>query len=258
MKTLATLALLCGMATTQAYVEVPTETSMQKDLRDYNKERIHIGTKEIVITIDDGPTRGVTDKILDTLKKHNVQATFFVIASKVNKNRDIFQRMLDEGHIVANHTMTHANLANIRGLFKTKKLKEELLGAHDAIESYMGNSSKYYFRAPYGAWTPKAAKVINKSEHGANYFGPVFWDIGGDIDGSLFKVKKAADWACWSKRWSVNKCFKGYKNETEQKKGGVVLFHDLNKKSAELIEKYVEEFSDRPDYDFVSLDEVKL
>lgn len=281
MKTLTALLLAFGLVSTQAYVtteplddfisgglsggtEGPSTDfgywSGQKLVRSQTKEVLHRGKKELILTIDDGPTPGVTDKILDALKKHNVQATFFVIASKLERNRDLFQRMLDEGHIVANHTMTHANLNEIRGFFRSKKMREEILDAHVAISPYMGNSAKFYFRAPYGAWNEKAAKVVNESEYGANYYGPLLWDIGGSMDGNFFKTDAAADWACWSRKynWSVRKCLRGYINETERKQGGVVLFHDLKKDSAELIERYVEEFANRPDYRFVSLDEVEL
>ncbi len=241
----------------------------QKRMRTDHDWSIHQGKKELIITIDDGPTRGVTDKILDTLRKHNVQATFFVVASRLKGNEDLFQRMLDEGHIVANHTMTHPNLKEVgtfnpfRGnLNPKKKLREELIGAHEAIAQYMDNSDRFYFRAPGGVWTTKAAEVINESAYGSQYFGPVAWDIGGSMNGGgLFgKTTNAADWACWSSnyRWSVRRCLRGYIHETEQKRGGVVLFHDLNTKSADLIEGYIKEFSDRPDYRFVSLDEAEL
>lgn len=232
--------------------------SNQKDLRESNITNIHQGKKELIVTIDDGPTRGVTDKILDVLKKHNIQATFFILGSKVNRNKDIIQRMVNEGHIVGNHSMEHKNIGQISGIFKKKQIKEAIIDSHKLMEPYMVNSPKWYFRAPYGSWQKRAASIINDTEFGNNYYGPLLWDIGGELDATMFKVRRAADWGCWSKGWSVKKCLKGYINETDEKKGGVILFHDLRKESVELIEKYIENYKAQPDYKFISLDDLDI
>lgn len=233
---------------------------IRKDLRPGNMENLHRGKKEIVITIDDGPTPGVTDKVLDALKKHNVQATFFVIGSKAKRYTSLMERIANEGHIIANHTMTHPKVGKIKGWGKKKKIREEIIGAHELLRPYLANGKRWYFRPPYASWQSDAAKIINKTEYGHNYYGPLLWDIGGEMEtkGIFKKPVKAADWACWSKKWSVKKCLKGYVHETEDKKGGVVLFHDLVSKSAELIDGYLEEFSKKDDYRFISLDDVPL
>ena len=59
--------------------------------------------KYVYLTFDEGFEAGYTEKILDTLKKENVKATFFITAHYVNTASDIVQRMIDEGHIVGNH-----------------------------------------------------------------------------------------------------------------------------------------------------------
>lgn len=253
----------------QYYNNLVDRKPTRKDLRARNMENLHQGRKELIITIDDGPTHGVTDKILDILKENNIQAAFFVLGHKIDlngnlnkttvrRNRALLQRMVDEGHIVANHSMEHKNIGEIKGFFKKKKIKEAILDAHNLMEPFMVNSKKWYFRAPYGSWQPRAAEIINETPYGNNYYGPLLWDIGGSMDASLFKVRRAADWGCWSKRWSVKKCLKGYINETDEKKGGVILFHDLRSQSVELIKRYIEEYKSRPDYKFISLDDVKI
>lgn len=64
-----------------------------------NKEK-----KEIVITFDEGYEAGYTSKILDILKENDVKATFFITSHYVNTASELVQRMIDEGHIVGNHT----------------------------------------------------------------------------------------------------------------------------------------------------------
>lgn len=241
----------------------------QKDLRGFHKELLHRGKKEIVITIDDGPTPGVTDKILDVLKVHGIQATFFVLAHKldengnvgrstVNKNKKTLERMVREGHIVANHSMEHSNIGEIGRWGRKKKIKRAIIDAHKIIEPYMVNSPKWYFRAPYGSWQKQAAEIVNKTEYASNYYGPLLWDIGGGFNVTdAGVVKEAADWGCWSKGWSVDKCLAGYTYETNQKEGGIVLFHDLRSQSVELISRYIETFKAKG-YKFVSLDDVNI
>jgi len=63
--------------------------------------------KEVVLTFDDGPAAG-TPQILDLLKKHGVKATFFVCGNAITaKNYQLIRRMLDEGHLLGNHTLKH-------------------------------------------------------------------------------------------------------------------------------------------------------
>jgi len=233
-------------------------SSINKDLRRANITNLHQGKKELILTIDDGPTAGVTDKILDVLKRYDIQATFFILGSKVKGNKEILERMVKEGHIVANHSMEHKDIGEIRGIFKSRRIREAIVDAHKAMEKYMVNSPKWYFRAPYGSWQSRAAKIINDTPYGRNYYGPLLWDIGGELDAGVFKVRRAADWGCWNKGWSVKKCLKGYINETDEKRGGVVLFHDLHKNSAQLIERYIKHYLAKGDYRFISLDDLDI
>ena len=62
---------------------------------------------EVYLTFDDGPTKGVTEKVLTILKKYNAKATFFCIGRNVVKNPDILLRITNEGHSIGNHSMTH-------------------------------------------------------------------------------------------------------------------------------------------------------
>ena len=229
-----------------------------KDFRSGNIERIYRGEGKVVITIDDGPTPGVTEKVLDSLKANNAQATFFVIGEKAKRYPKLMKRILDEGHIVGNHTMTHPHVADIFFIGFKKKVKAEILGAHELLKPYLGNNKRFYFRAPGASWKAKAAKVLNKTEVGKKYYGPLLWDIGGEmLKDDNGKILQAADWACWSWGWSIDDCADGYVNETEEKNGGVILFHDLRKQSAAMIEKVLPRLKEKG-FEFVSLDDVEI
>ena len=91
----------------------------QPDLGKVNAELINkydgycMGNSEkkyIYITFDEGYEAGHTEKILDTLKENNVKATFFITAHYLNTNEELVKRMIDEGHIIGNHTQNYTLL----------------------------------------------------------------------------------------------------------------------------------------------------
>ena len=66
--------------------------------------------KVLYLTFDAGYENGNTEKILDILKKHQVPAAFFLVGNYMEKNKDLVRRMVEEGHIVGNHTMHHPDM----------------------------------------------------------------------------------------------------------------------------------------------------
>ena len=238
--------------------QIQTNFVIQKRIQSKNIEDLYRGHKKIVLTIDDGPTSRATPKVLDVLDKHNVKATFFVIGSQVENNRKIMERMQASGHIIGNHSYSHKLIGKMSWLRFKKKVLSEFNGAHNVILPYLNNDHGLYYRAPGASWSAKAAKHVNTTEIGKDYIGPLLWDIGGEIrktsDGT---ITHAADWACWNNGWTVNECLEGYVARTERVKGGVVLLHDINAKSAELLDKLITELKQRG-YEFITLDDLDL
>ena len=228
---------------------------VDKDFSRNNIGNIHKGHNQIIFTFDDGPVLGVTDKILDVLKEHNIKATFFVIGYNVKAHPALMKRILDEGHIVGNHSMDHHPLKNLDPVTWKDVVQKEVLDMHDLILPYLGNNKHFYFRAPDGAWATQFADFLNESEIGKQYIGPIFWDIGGQLEVEDGKYIGAADWACWSKKLSTEVCMNGYINEAARRKGGVVLMHDLKIQSVDLLSKLIPELEDRG-YTFATLNDV--
>ena len=121
---------------------------------------------EVYLTFDDGPTKGVTEKVLTILKKYNAKATFFCIGRNVVKNPDIFIRITNEGHSIGNHSMTHP-----MGWGKSKKM---YLRDIEKAQKYINSN---LFRPPYGKINIKSNKTLQKK------YKIIMWDIvGGDFD----------------------------------------------------------------------------
>lgn len=249
MKTLLALFLTISTLTVHA------QEYIDKDFSKTNLENIHQGYNEIVLTFDDGPNPGVTNRILDILLDHNIKATFFVIGKNVLAHPDLMKRIVDEGHIVGNHSMTHLALKNLDPILWKGTVENEVLKAHDVIVPYLANNRHFYFRAPEAAWAKKYADFLNIDPIGKKYIGPILWDIGGEMEIKNGKYLQAADWACWSKKISIDDCMSGYLYEAKQRKGGVVLMHDLRHQSAEMLEKMIPELEDRG-FTFSTLNDV--
>lgn len=229
--------------------------SHDKEFKQHNQERIHRGLNEIILTFDDGPTPGVTNKVLDVLKEKNVKGTFFVIAEKAAASPDLMKRILDEGHTVANHSLSHHALKDLSFFSWKKIVRREVLDAHTILAPYMKNAKNFYYRAPEGAWAEKYAGLLNQDDIGKRYIGPVLWDIGGEVEIVNGEYRQAADWACWSRKITVDECLSGYMYEAKKIKGGVVLMHDLRTQSAEMLAKFIPQLEEAG-FTFKTLDDV--
>lgn len=110
----------------------------QPDLGSTNKklleqyEGIAMGNNEdkyVYLTFDEGYEAGYTPKLLDILKENNVKAAFFITAHYLNTQPELVQRMIEEGHIVGNHTVNHKSMPNL----DDEKIKEEIMNLHTAV-----------------------------------------------------------------------------------------------------------------------------
>jgi cellulose synthase/poly-beta-1,6-N-acetylglucosamine synthase-like glycosyltransferase/peptidoglycan/xylan/chitin deacetylase (PgdA/CDA1 family)/spore germination protein YaaH len=104
------------------------------------------GEHEVALTFDDGPDPTWTPMVLDILKRYNVKATFFLVGSQAEQYPDLVRRIIAEGHLVGNHTYTHANLAELT----PEQVELELNATQRLIESITGRSTTL-FRPPYDA-----------------------------------------------------------------------------------------------------------
>ena len=208
----------------------------------------------IALTFDDGPNAH-TDEVLDALKELHVKATFFIVGNQAHRHPEILARIAREGHLLANHSATHAFLGS-RYDADPAALIAQIRDVHDQIAPLMAKGDKFYFRAPYGAWRKAHADILNADPELRRYVGPIYWDEGGDITMSRDGyVMSAADWDCWHMHWSAKTCAKGYSREIRRKDGGVVLMHCIHLHSAELVRQVVPALIEEG-YSFVRLDQM--
>jgi peptidoglycan/xylan/chitin deacetylase (PgdA/CDA1 family) len=105
--------------------------------------------KGIALTIDDGPSPVYTPQILRLLEKYGVTATFSMVGIEVDAYPGVAREVAAAGHIIANHTWTHPDLAVLPPVL----IVDQMNRAAGAIHKATGTVPAL-FRAPYGAWSP--------------------------------------------------------------------------------------------------------
>lgn len=123
----------------------------------YNAYATTQDKQRIILTFDQGYENGYTEPILDVLKEKNVKAIFFLTGDYAKKENALVKRMIDEGHILGNHGMTHSSMPEL----SDEKLKEEVMILHNYVLENYGYEMQY-LRPPCGEFSEKSLSVCNE------------------------------------------------------------------------------------------------
>lgn len=113
--------------------------------------------KRIILTFDQGYENGYTAPILDVLKEKNVKAIFFLTGDYAKKEETLVKRMIDEGHVLGNHGMTHASMPELNA----GELKEEVMSLHEFVADKYGYEMQY-LRPPCGEFSEESLSVCSE------------------------------------------------------------------------------------------------
>lgn len=195
---------------------------------------IYMGNKNdkyIYLTFDMGYEAGYTDKILDVLKEENVKATFFITGHYLNSASDTVKRMIDEGHIVGNHTVNHKCMPEI----SDEANKEELNTLNQMMYEKFGYEMKY-MRPPEGEYSQRTLAITENLG-----YKTVLWSFAYlDYDDKNPPTNKEA----------TNKIMENIHN------GEIMLLHGTSKVNMEILKDVIEQIKSNG-YEFKSLDEFK-
>ncbi|NMP37364.1 MAG: polysaccharide deacetylase family protein [Clostridiales bacterium] len=141
------------------------------------------GAKVIYLTFDCGYENGYTEVILDVLKEKGVPAAFFVTGTYLKSAPQMVARMINDGHVVGNHSDKHANFSTV----SRDRMALELKGVDDVLRTKFGYSSPF-FRFPEGAYSENALDLVRSLGYES-----VFWSSAyADWDTSKQKGKEYA------------------------------------------------------------------
>ena len=139
-------------------------------LRQYDAAYIGDTSDHVLyLTFDAGYENGSTEKILDTLKKQNVKAAFFLAGNYIQRNADLVRRMAEEGHIVANHTMHHYDMSKISTM---ESFSKELSDLEALYKQATGQEMPKYYRPPQGIYSEENLRMAKELG-----YKTVFWSL---------------------------------------------------------------------------------
>ncbi|WP_343588985.1 polysaccharide deacetylase family protein [Flavobacterium sp.] len=183
--------------------------------------------KKIALTFDDGPSI-YTLEVLDLLKKYNVKATFFCIGKNIETHPEILQKVIDEGHLVGNHSYSHSKFFDF---YNAKKITEELQKTDALLEKFTSKKINF-FRPPYGVTTPSIRRALKVTGHKT-----IGWNI------------RSLDGGTQNQELIFNRLIKHISP------GGIVLLHDTGKHSVLVLEQFLQ-FLQQNNYQVVSIEEL--
>lgn len=188
--------------------------------------------KSIYLTFDLGYEAGYTEKILDILKENNVEAAFFITAHYLNTQEALVKRMIEEGHIVGNHTVNHKDLVNL----SDEEVKNEINNLSKSIYDKF-NYEMTFFRPPKGEFSERVIKIASDLK-----YTTVLWSSAYDD-------------------WDENK--QGREEYGKSKildnlhNGCILLLHGTSKDNMNILDSVIKE-TENKGYEFKSLTDIKL
>ena len=172
--------------------------------------------KVLYLTFDAGYENGCTEKILDILKQEQVPAAFFLVGNYLQKNADLVRRMVEEGHIVGNHTMHHYDMSK---LTDKEAFTGELQDLEILFKEITGQDMPRYYRPPQGIYSEENLKMAKELG-----YRTVFWSLA------------YVDWNNDAQP-TREEAFRKLLPRTHP--GAVVLLHSTSQTNAEILEELI-------------------
>ena len=211
----------------------PVGTAGMEQLRQY--DAAYLGDtreKVLYLTFDAGYENGCTEQVLDTLKKHQVRAAFFLVGNYIERNADLVRRMVAEGHIVGNHTMHHYDMSRLSG---KETFSKELTDLEDLFRQTTGKELPKFYRPPQGVYSQENLKMAKELG-----YKTVFWSLA------------YVDWLN-DKQPTREEAFRKLLPRTHN--GAVVLLHSTSKTNAEILDDLLTQWENLG-YRFGTLEEL--
>ena len=188
--------------------------------------------KKVYLTFDVGYEAGFTNTILDTLKAENVPATFFVVGIFFDSDPDTIKRMVEDGHIVANHTLTHPDMSKMSTF---EDFKDQIIPNEEKYKAITGREMKKYYRPPQGIYNTKNLEDANNLG-----YKTIFWSVA------------YVDWLK-DKQPSQKDAMNTLMSRVHP--GAIILLHSTSKTNSEILKDFIVSLKEQG-YVFSTLDDL--
>ena len=211
----------------------PLGNAGREQLAKYNAAYLgDTSEKVLYLTFDAGYENGCTAQILDTLKEHQISAAFFLVGNYIQQNADLVRRMVEEGHIVGNHTMHHYDMSRIS---EKAAFEKELTDLETLFRETTGKDLPKYYRPPQGIYSEENLQMAKDLG-----YKTIFWSLA------------YVDW---------NNDSQPTREEAFSKliprlhPGAVVLLHSTSRTNADILDELLTQWEEMG-YEFGSIEEL--
>ena len=191
-----------------------------------NRATPAVEKKKIALTFDDGPDEEYTPMLLDGLAERGVRVSFFVIGAAAEEHPEIMKRIVEEGHLIGNHTYNHVDLKTMTRTAARKEIKK----ANEVIAEYTGEEP-CFLRPPFGSASKKIEKELEMIE--------VLWTID------------TMDWSCKNEESICNTVYR------EIEENSIILMHDEYPSTVRSALSIIDRLQNEG-YEFVTVDEIVM
>ncbi len=190
-----------------------------------------IDEKVIYLTFDQGYENGYTAKILDTLKEKEVPAAFFLVRTYLRDNIPLVQRMIDEGHVVGNHSARHYNMPEL----SDEKVISEIVDMEAYYREVTGQEMDKFFRPPSGEYSARVLKIAQDLGYKTIFWSFAYKDwLVDEQPGKAYTYKMAMD---------------------NLHNGAIMLLHSVSSSNTEALGDIIDSYREQG-FTFKSLDEL--
>lgn len=200
----------------------------EREKEEQSKPKKDPNGKYVALTFDDGPSQSVTPRVLETLRKYDAKATFYMLGSQVDYYPSIAKMVVDEGHEVGSHTDNHLDLTTIGN----ETIYNELSKANQKIKAATGLDYIKTVRPPYGAYNQNIVNIT--SEYHSSI---ILWSVD------------SLDWQSRNAQ-AINEVIL-----RDLKPGGIVLMHDIHSTTADALPQLLETLKN-DGYQFITVSEL--
>ncbi len=214
--------------------EAPTANQTSEELQQYGA--YYIGNQEdkkIYLTFDCGYENGYTGAVLDALKEAQVEATFFLVGNYLETEPELVKRMVEEGHVIGNHTYNHKDMSSL----SEEEFKTELCSFEDKLTEITGECSGMLYRPPQGKYSVKNLQMAKEMG-----YKTIFWSLA---------------YVDWYDDDQPTKEEAFSKLLPRIHPGSIVLLHVTSKTNSEILPELIEKWKEMG-YSFGSLEELTL
>lgn len=199
-------------------IEIGAPDGLQVGLKSYPRT-LALNDGEVVLTLDDGPLPGPTDRVLNALAAHDAPATFFLIGRNAAAHPHLVRRMAAEGHTVGHHTLNHPwTLRQRRFDVGVSEIEAGIRAVQDAQGIQGARVATPFFRFPGFADTPELNNWL--AAQGISVFGADLW---------------ASDW----RRMAAGEQLSLVMGRLRRQRKGIILLHDVVAQTAEMFPNFL-------------------